>query len=222
MAPKRIKAHRGQAYHLGVTCGACGAECEPNAANWADATPADVHGEVAPVGPVCYSCGGFCEARRITPEQLTSSAEGARGKKRVGSQYRAECAEHLASQQNMGGRTFTPCDVWKEDISGVFTEDVTDFMAATSFLEASNRVAPADVGLDTVKRDFPGDPGRIGMLVNGSQQQEGTIVSDAPPSCDSHIIKNADGTISRVMRFCQQRVVMKDMLLDGRQEPLAC
>ena len=40
MAPKRIKAHRGQAYHLGVTCGACGAECEPNAANWADATPA--------------------------------------------------------------------------------------------------------------------------------------------------------------------------------------
>ena len=193
-----------------VTCAGCGAECEHDARNWFKKGLVDDRGETPPEGPLCFPCGSYAGTRDLTVKEFLNFVEAKRGKKRLSAEMALERDEHGLSLDNMAGRKFAKCDVERQRISGVYTEDRAGFLDASEFEKCGRKISDTDATL--VQRDFPDWQAVPGLLL----QPDAVITSIASRTEPGPGPSSA--STRTVVRWTAEQIILKETLLDSEKD----
>ena len=154
------------------------------------------------------TCGSYTDNKKITPEQCLGAVENNKGKKRAGGAYRSDMAQHRASQLDMASRDFPLVDVYRETISGTYSEDKTPFVKLDDIKALHGPNAGLDnTSLDYIRLEFPGNKSLPGLLM----RELGTdgVTTDISTSSTPDF---------QIVRYKHERIVMREVLLDAEKD----
>ena len=211
MAPKRPGPCRRTVVSAGVLCSGCGTECADNAENWFEDELNDA-GDKVPKGPFCYPCGSYVEKKRIKPEDFIKAADSSKGKKRVGDVYKKDLDQHKESLHDLSSRDFVCYDIFKDTMSGTYTEDSAAFQTVNDFKAKHAGMSPEELSLGQVSHRFPGCQRRVGLLLASSGSSTDRVVPGP-------IQFSVDGEgPSAIVRWTGTRITMRETILDGAKD----
>eukprot|EP00959_Pyramimonas_sp_CCMP1952_P359255 7522673-Pyramimonas_sp.AAC.1 len=133
--PKRGKT-RAFAPTVGCSCGSCGDKCLPDCSNWAE-KELQLDGRnnqiIVPIGPVCEGCASFALIRYVDVATLCKAKQTADEKGKA-SPYQKDLTEHKAALAHpQAPRPWGQCQVYRETIGGVYTEECVEFQEKEAF-----------------------------------------------------------------------------------------
>ena len=207
---KRRRKERRAAPADTLTCGSCGVECKPDGSNWFE-TEEDERGITSGVGEICEDCGEYTEARNLTPAEFLKVLDNPKSKKH--NTVKEERDEHLESKKDMDARLFPLVDVYKETVTGVYSEDRFGFEDCAS-LKVKRKHDCEDVsGVTVVKHDFPSGRDQKGII-----KEAPTTTSSGSAGASSSVPEMDVDDDLNLVRYTPTRIVMREPLLKALED----